>query len=134
MPLNDYLQRFVMLAQDGAEAAEGAGNGNEQGANPYGLFLLIGVVFALYIFLMVLPQRRDQKRAQEMMDNLKKNDRVLFGGGILGTIVNVHSDGYVTLKIDESSNAKMRVLRSGIVKVLTDEDSLEEENAAKTKS
>ena len=86
--------------------------------------MLIGVIMVLYIFLMVLPQRREQRKAKEMLDAIKKNDRVIFGGGILGTVVNVHQDGYVTLRIDDASNAKLRVLRGAISRVLTEEDKL----------
>lgn len=99
------------------------------------LLMLVGAISVLYIFMMVLPQRREQKRAKELMDNLKKNDRVLFSGGILGTIANVHQDGYVTIRVDDATNAKMRVMRQSISRVLTDEDNEadESESAKKTK-
>ena len=80
----------------------------------------------LYIFLMVLPQRREQKKAQEFLSSLKKNDQVILQGGILATIMNVQKEqDIITVRIDESTNTKMRVLRSSVVKVVQDKGASE---------
>ena len=55
--------------------------------------------------------------------DLKKNDKVVTAGGILGTVVNHRSDAeYVTLRVDEASNSKMQILAKSIVRVVSDED------------
>ena len=56
-----------------------------------------------------------------MLDTMQKNSRVRTIGGIIGTIVDVRDDE-VVIKIDEASNTKMRVTRSAIGKVYTDDD------------
>ena len=84
------------------------------------------MIIVLYIFLMVLPQRREQKKAQEFLSSLKKNDQVILQGGILATIMNVQKEqDIITVRIDESTNTKMRVLRSSVVKVVQDKGASE---------
>ena len=54
-----------------------------------------------------------------MLNNLKKNDQVITAGGIYGTVVNAASGSEdITLRIDESSNTRMRVLRSAVSRVI----------------
>jgi len=81
------------------------------------LFVMLGVLF----FLMVIrPESRRRKEHQSMLDSLKKNDRVIFAGGIHGTVVNVQKgQPDVTLRVDDSSSTRMRVLRQAISKVVT---------------
>jgi preprotein translocase subunit YajC len=74
--------------------------------------------------MMGKPQDRGQTKAADMLAKLKKNDRVVTAGGILGTVVNVRSDNdYVTIRVDDSTNARMQVLASSIARVLSDDDS-----------
>ena len=81
-------------------------------------------VTVLYLILMGKPQDRGQNKAADMLAKLKKNDRVVTAGGILGTVVNVRSDNdYVTIRVDDSTNARMQVLASSIARVLSDENS-----------
>jgi preprotein translocase subunit YajC len=55
-----------------------------------------------------------------MLNSLQKNTRIRTIGGIIGTVVDVRDDEII-LKIDESNNTKIRVLRNAISTVLTDE-------------
>lgn len=81
-------------------------------------------VTVLYLILMGKPQDRGQTKSADMLAKLKKNDRVVTAGGILGTVVNVRSDNdYVTIRVDDSTNARMQVLASSIARVLSDENS-----------
>ncbi len=80
-------------------------------------------IMALYFLLMVRPQQQEQSKVSEKLANLKKNDRVVTAGGILGTVVSSRAESeYTTIKIDESSNTKMQIRTTSIVRVLTDED------------
>ena len=108
------------------------GEPEQNGAQPgvfdmlSGMMLPIGMIIVLYIVLMVLPQRKEQKKVQEFLNSLKKNDQVILQGGILATILNVQKDQeIVTVRIDETTNAKMKVLRSSIVKVVKEKDEIE---------
>jgi len=80
-------------------------------------------IMVLYFLLMVRPQQQEQSKVSEKLANLKKNDRVVTAGGILGTVVTSRAESeYTTIKIDESSNTKMQIRTTSIVRVLTDED------------
>ncbi len=96
-----------------------------EAANPINLldmapfFLIVGILFYMMI---IRPQRREKKRRATLLQALKKNDRVVTIGGIIGVVTSVSPEGKeVTLKIDESTNAKLRVLRSSIHEVLKDD-------------
>jgi len=98
-----------------------AADAQDQG-NPFGaMLLLFAPIIILYFFIVLRPQRREQQARQAMLSALKKNDRVLTIGGIIGTVSNISSDGdEVTLKVDD--NAKIRFVRSSIQKVLNVSD------------
>jgi preprotein translocase subunit YajC len=86
-------------------------------------FIVIGILFYL---LLVRPERRKRAELDTMLKNLKKNDRVITVGGIFGTVVQATQDADdVTLKIDESTNTRIRVLRSSISRVLNSDAATE---------
>ena len=128
----DYLFELAdLLAQMGNDAAsEAAQEGADGDGTKPGFFSgmtcflpAMAFVMILYIMMMVRPQNKDQAKQKEFLANLKKNDRVVTAGGIIGTVANVSADvDNVTLRLDESSNAKMKVLKTSIVKVLQDDD------------
>jgi preprotein translocase subunit YajC len=89
--------------------------------NMFWPILAIGVMF--YV-LLVLPERRKRAETTKMQDSLKKNDRVLLMSGIIGVVVNAQKgDGLITVRVDESNNTRIDVLRSSILKVLGDDKS-----------
>ena len=82
------------------------------------------VVMFLYFLLMGRPQDKGQTKGStpERLANLKKNDRVVTAGGIIGTVVNMRQDvDHVTLRVDESTGSKMQILKQSIVRVLNEE-------------
>ena len=62
---------------------------------------------------MIRPQAKKQKEHNQMLDNLKKGDRVVTNGGIVGVIKNIKGKDKNILEID-SSNTKLEVLRTHI--------------------
>ena len=59
-----------------------------------------------------------------MLQGVQKNDRVITTGGIYGLVTNVQrEDDEVTIKVDESTNTKLRVSLGAIGKIIRDEDS-----------
>jgi len=79
---------------------------------------LMVAMFAIVYFLMIRPQSREKKKRQSLLSALKKNDRVVTIGGILGTVTAVRDDE-VTLKVDESSNTKITFSKSAIQRVMS---------------
>ncbi len=72
------------------------------------------IIFAIFYFLLIRPQQKKAKDHREMLAKLKKGDRVMTSGGILGTLsaVGEHS---VTIQVAE--NVKIRVDRSHIAEL-----------------
>lgn len=113
----DSLESFLLLAQN----APAAGAPASPGAALWTMtpFLAIGILFYL---LLILPERKKARELEEVLKNLKKNDRVVTSGGILGTVVIAAKDSNeVVLRVDESNNTRIHVLRGSIVRVLASE-------------
>ena len=85
-----------------------------QTANPLLNFLPLILIFVVFYFLLIRPQKTKEKEHQNMLANLAKNDEVVTTGGIHGTIVNI-KDKTVSLRIDE--NVKIEVERNCIAYV-----------------
>jgi len=71
------------------------------------------LIFVLFYVLFIMPQRRQQKRHQEVLGALRKGDEVLTTGGVFGTISGVNErENTVYLKLGE--NMKIEIQRSAI--------------------
>lgn len=86
----------------------------------YLLPLMIGFI----ILTSVLSGRKEKKRQANLMASLKPGDRVLAAGGLLAQVDKVKDDE-VTLKIDENSSVKVKVLRSAIQQILRPSETTE---------
>jgi len=80
-------------------------------AGPLMNLMPIILIFAVFYFLLIRPQKKTQDEHKKMIASLKKNDEVITAGGIHGTIVNV-KDHTVTLKVDD--NVKVEVQKSSV--------------------
>jgi preprotein translocase subunit YajC len=69
------------------------------------------VIFALFYFVMIRPQRKRQKEHEAMMQELQKGDRVITAGGIYGTIESISEDS-VVIKVEGGTT--MRVARGSV--------------------
>jgi preprotein translocase subunit YajC len=85
--------------------------GAEEGGFDWTLVIFIVLLVGIFYFLIIRPQRRQQKRHQELMQELKRGDKVITTGGIYG-VVETLSDDSVVLKIE--SGATIRVARASI--------------------
>ena len=74
-------------------------------------------IFAVFYFLLILPQQRRQKKWQAMLETLKTGDKVVTSGGLKGTRFSIKEDA-VTLRVPPD-NLKMDVTRASIVSVTT---------------
>lgn len=69
------------------------------------------IIFAIFYFLLIYPVRKRQKALAELVDNLKRGDKVVTNGGIYGEVAAV-DDGAIILKVSE--NTKIKVAKSAI--------------------
>ena len=74
-------------------------------------FVPIILVFAIFYFLLIAPMRKRQKALQNLIENLKKGDRVITNGGLYGTVAGVE-DKAVILKV--ADNVKVKVSKSAV--------------------
>jgi preprotein translocase subunit YajC len=80
--------------------------------------LPIAAIFLVFYFLVIGPASKQKKKTQEMLNSLKKGDRVVTSGGIYGTVQGVEPD-VIYLKI--ADNVKVKVARSAITGVVSPE-------------
>ena len=92
-------------------------------------FLPLVLIFIVFYFLLIRPQQRKAKDHKTMLDALRRGDRVVTGGGIIGTVVRVDNPEEVTVDIAEG--VRVRVLRSTISSVLAKPDPAAAREAAK---
>lgn len=104
--------------------AQSAPAGAPKGGSPpnimlFGLIIMMGVFF----FVMMRGNRSQQKKKQAMFDAMKKSDRVMTIGGVIGTIVAV-KENEVVLKVDEASNTKMTFIKRAVQQVIAEDEDL----------
>jgi preprotein translocase subunit YajC len=106
-------------ADPGVAAPEGATPAAPGGASLLQPVLLMAVIFGIFWFLIIRPQQKQEKARRAMLEALKKKDRVLTSGGILGSVADLRDDE-VTVRISENPDVKIRVRRSAVVEILKD--------------
>jgi len=120
-PILEYLTQFMLLLAQVSEAKPPAPVDQQAPSLMSFLPAIVGAMM-LYYFLIIRPERRKQTTHRTQLDLLKKNDRVVTIGGIYGVVMNVQRDqDEVTLKIDEATNAKIRVTFGAIARVIADD-------------
>ena len=75
------------------------------------MFVFLALLFAMFYFLIIRPQRKRQKEHQGLLDELKRGDKVITIGGLYGQVDSISEDSIV-IKIE--SGATVRLLKGGI--------------------
>jgi preprotein translocase subunit YajC len=88
-----------------------AGQPQNGEANPWPQLILMGLIFAIFYFILILPMRQKQRKVEDMIKTLKAGDKVIVSPGIFGTIVGVEDDAF-QVRIDEKT--RIKVLRSAV--------------------
>ena len=88
-----------------------ADTGEEGGTSILPMIIFLVIIFGLFYFVMVRPQRRKQKEHETLVQELQKGDRVITAGGIYGTIESISEDNIV-IKVE--SGATIRVARGSV--------------------
>ena len=88
---------------------------NTMKRNPFGgtQIIFLALMFVLMYMILFRGPRKKQQQHKQMIQSLSKNDRIQTIGGIIGTVVDIRDDE-ITLKIDESNNTKIKIIRSAI--------------------
>lgn len=99
---------FALLAETDAQQPQGAP----------GWTLLMYALPVLLLVMFLRSGARQKREMQKALAAMKKGDKVVTSAGILGVIVSVkENEDEVTLKVDETSNTRIRVLKSSVVRI-----------------
>ncbi len=104
------------------QAAGAAAPGPVQQPNFLTALVPFALVFVIFYLLIIMPQRKKQKKHMEMVQNLKPGSRIITTGGIYGTVIGVQKDK-IELKI--SANVKIDITKSAIGVILAGESAPE---------
>jgi len=87
----------------------------QQGSLFFSFAPLLFMILIFY-FLLIRPQQKKQKAHQSMLSELKKGDRVLTSGGIIGLIERVKDDGNLLIKV--ADNVKLEFAKSSVSSIV----------------
>ena len=83
------MMSFLAMAAPQGEAGQGS---------PFGMMVPMLFIFAIFYFMLIRPQQRKEKERKKLINELKTGERVMFSGGIIGTVTNV-KDAVFVIKI-----------------------------------
>jgi len=87
--------------------------------NPLGGFLVpMLLIFAIFYFVLIMPERKKQRARQALLGGVKKGDKVMTTSGLYGTVAQVQED-VVTLQV--ADGVRLRFSRQAIQNVLSEE-------------
>lgn len=102
----------MFIAPAFAQAADGAGG---FGGGLVSLLPLV-LIFVVFYFLLIRPQQKKMKDHKALIAAVRRGDRVVTGGGIIGVVTKVPSE--TELQVEISEGVRVRVMRSTITDVL----------------
>lgn len=102
----------MLISPAYAQAAAPAGGGD--------IFMSVApllLIFVVFYFLLIRPQQNKQKQHRSMIENLKKGDQIVTGGGLVGKVVRVDgTDG--TIMVEIAPNIQVKVVRYTVADLL----------------
>ncbi len=101
---------FAQAAQEAAKPAAAQGGG-------MGMLVPMLLIFAIFYFMMIRPQQRKEKERRKMIEELRAGARVVFAGGLIGTIREAKDK---TFMIEIAPGVSVEVARSSVVGVAED--------------
>ena len=98
---------LLPLLADGAPAAPGPGG--------LGMFLPFILIIAIFYFMMIRPQQRKEKERKKEIEALRAGARILFAGGLIGTIVEAKES---TFRVEISDGVVVEIARGAVIRTL----------------
>ena len=94
--------------------------GGTQAGSPIMSIGMMVAIFAIFYFLLIRPQRQQQKKLAQRISSLKKGDKVIVSGGIVAEYVSEKEGGRLAI-VKVGEDTKIEVIKSAISAVVTDE-------------
>jgi preprotein translocase subunit YajC len=110
------LPAIALAAETTAPPAGDAPTGGFGGGGFDIIFLMVPLILVFYL-LVLRPQQKKVKEHKALVSNLRRGDRVVTQGGLIGQVTKVVSDTELQLEISEG--VRVRAVRSAITDVLT---------------
>jgi preprotein translocase subunit YajC len=113
------LAHLALSIQDSPAPDTGAPPaGQAPSGGPFGMsWIPLLLVFAIFYFIMILPERKKQKKRAAMLAAMKKGDRVMTSGGLYGTVAQVADDAIV---LQVADGVRLRFNRAAIQTIEAD--------------
>lgn len=89
-----------------------------EGGSPWALFVQLGLIFMIFYWLLIRPQKKEKDRHKAMISTLKKGDEIVTVGGIIGTIVHLDDE---RLTVKTADNTRLLVERGKVGRTVVDE-------------
>lgn len=86
------------------------------GGDGFSTLVPLVLIFAVFYFLLIRPQQKRAKMHREMLGNIRRGDKIVTGGGILGKVIKVRDNDELDVEIAEG--VKIRVQRGGVSGVM----------------
>ena len=129
----DFMLRMFIVAQEnlgGGSSPAPAAEGGKQAVDPCagggstGMIIWMVLLFALMYFMLIRPQKKQRETHQKLVESLKRGDRVVTSGGLLGTIAGITEN---TVIVEVSDNVKVKVQKSHVAGLQTDPNAAKKE-------
>ncbi len=100
-----------MFDFSGIAYAMGQSGAAGQGGGGFGMFVPLILMFVIFYFLLIRPQQKKTREHRDMVNSLKKGDRIITSGGIHGRITGVAD---TTLTVEISDKVRIKVTRGSV--------------------
>ena len=109
----------------GGDAGSGAGTGDMPQQSPWILLVYVVLIGALFYFMMYRPQKKKEKQKKNMLDGMKKGDKITTIGGIQGRISQIKDDAIIieVASIGSAEKVKLEIQKWAIGTVDSQNDS-----------
>ncbi|HEX6739507.1 MAG TPA: preprotein translocase subunit YajC [Vicinamibacteria bacterium] len=88
-----------------------AGSPQSEGGNPFASLILMGLIFGIFYFVLIMPMRNKQRKLEQLVQELKSGDKVIINPGIFGTIEGVDDDAF---QVRISDKTRIKVLKTAV--------------------
>ncbi|MBQ9431628.1 MAG: preprotein translocase subunit YajC [Kiritimatiellae bacterium] len=100
------MNTLLLIAQAGQPAAAGSG---------FGMLIPMILVFGIFYFILIRPQQRKEKERLKMISELRVGQRIVFGGGFIGTVVEAREN---TFMVEIAPKVAVEIARGAVNRVI----------------
>ncbi|HIN39933.1 MAG TPA: preprotein translocase subunit YajC [Flavobacteriales bacterium] len=88
----------------------------QEGSNPMGTFIMLGLIMLVFYFFMIRPQMKKTKDQRKFKEEINKGDKIITIGGIHGKISEIRDQAFI---IDVENGGKLKIDKSSVSMEMT---------------